>query len=634
MNRHIQTLEFDVVLSRLAQHAHGSYAREYLLALSPILNEALCNRAVLDTTGAKQLLERCGTPPIAVMDDISECLQMAEAGAVLSPKQLYQTARFTVACSRMADYLKRGEACEERISFLGRAFCDLTDLRQTIETSVDEERVFDDASPALRKLRREMEQLEGKMRDRLQQLVQSKRKWLADAFVSRRNGHFVLPVLRQYQSQFAGTVIDSSRTGGTVFMEPASVARMQQEWLQLSMEEEQEVQRILYMLSDLIAQNSQALSANAKLMNELDILFAKGSFSLELKACEVIPNREQKLILRQARHPLLNAETCVPLDMELDEEYYGMVITGPNTGGKTVVLKTIGLLTLMAQSGLHIPCEIGSQLPMRDAVLCDIGDSQSISQNLSTFSGHMSNVISILQEVTRDSLVLLDELGSGTDPAEGMAIAIAVLEALRSSQCRFMATTHYEQVKSYVQHTSSLMSARMAFDPVRLQPLYRLETGKTGKSCALEITRRLGMPDAILAYASEIVHAGYQPDSVPKLKIKPKTSHLVSQNGPVITKQVLTWQVGDSVEVMPEGEHGIVYQPADDMGNVVVQIKGEKRTIRHTRLKLLVSAADLYPDDYDFSIIFDTVENRKARHILSKRYDAEATVIIQEGKTK
>ena len=631
MNVHFKVLEFDTILNQLADHAHGACARERLLSLSPILDETLCKRAVLDTSGAKRLLEQCGTPPVAVMDGIQECVQLAEAGAMLQPDQLYQIARFTVACSRMADYLKRGESCEDRISFYGRAFEDLSEVRQTIESSVDEERVFDDASPLLRKLRREMEQLEGRMRDRLHQLAQSRKKWLADTFFSKRNGHYVLPVLKQYQNQFAGAVIDSSRSGGTVFMEPASVAGLQQEWSNAAAEEEQEVRRILYTLSDLVAQHASALAANAKLMDDLDVLFAKGSFSLTLNAREVQMTRERRMLLRSARHPLLDAETCVPLDIELNEACRGMVITGPNTGGKTVALKTVGLLTLMAQSGLHIPCDEGSSLPMRDQVFCDIGDSQSISQNLSTFSGHMSNVIRILQEISHDSLVLLDELGSGTDPAEGIGIAIAVLEALRMSGCCFLATTHYEQVKSYVLQTEQLMSARMAFDAVNLRPLYRLEMGKTGKSCALEVVRRLGMPQAVLECAAQIVQDGYQPHSmiVPHLKRNP--SRLVSRIPSSAANRIQTWQMGDSVEVLPDGEKGIVYQPADESGNVVVQIKGEKRSIRHTRLRLLVSAAELYPDDYDFSIIFDTVENRKARHILSKRYDAEATVVLREG---
>lgn len=630
MNHHFQTVEFHLVLEKVSQYAHSKNTRKRLMALSPILDESLCLRAQLDTTGAKKLIECCGTPPLSSMDDLSSCVQLADAGGMLMPGQLYQIARFLVACTRMTEYLKRGETYEDRISFFSRAFDHLTDLRETIEISVDEERVFDDASPALRKLRREMEQLEGKMRDRLHQLIQSKKKWLADDFISQRNGHYVLPVLKQYQHQFVGTVIDSSKSGGTVFMEPASVASLKQEWDAAAFEEEQEVRRILYTLSDLVAQHAHSLHNNARLMDDLDFLFAKAAYSLEINACEALVTTSKHMILRKARHPLLDPASCVPLNLELTENEKGIVITGPNTGGKTVALKTVGLLTLMAQSGLHIPCDEGSCLPLRDAILCDIGDNQSISQNLSTFSGHMTNVISIIHSISHHSLVLLDELGSGTDPAEGTGIAIAILEALRASNCTFLVTTHYDQVKTYVQHSTDIVSARMAFDAASLRPLYFLEMGKTGKSCALDIVKRLGMPACILECAEKIVKTGTLPSSETPMQIKRNPSKIIASR--TQTRTITTWQTGDSVEVLPEGEKGIVYQPADEQGNVVVQIKGIKRTVRHTRLKLLVPASELYPENYDFSIIFDTVENRKARHLLSRRYDKDATIIYRDGE--
>lgn len=627
MNIHHHTLEFDIVLEKLCEHAHGHYAKTQLAALAPIMDDALCLRALLDTSGAKRLLETCGTPPIAVMEGIYDCIHLAEAGGMLQPVQLYQIARFLVACRRMAEYLKRGENFETRISFFGRAFTELEDLRISLETSIDEERVFDDATPLLRKLRREMEQLEGKMRDRLHQLAQSKKKWLADTFVSQRNGHYVLPVLKQYQNQFGGTVIEASRSGGTVFMEPTSVAAMQQEWELISFAEEQEVRRILYTLTDLVAQYAEELRTNVRQMDELDMLFAKGSFSLALHANEVQMHCGRKLVLRNARHPLLDPAICVPLDLELNEDQFGLVITGPNTGGKTVALKTVGLLSLMAQCGLHIPCDEGSCLPMRDLVCCDIGDSQSLTQNLSTFSGHMTNVIDILESISQDSLVLLDELGSGTDPAEGTGIAIAVLEALRSSGCCFMVTTHFDQVKAYVQQSTDIVSARMAFDTSTLQPLYRLEMGQLGKSCALEIARRLGMSEDVLTCASQIVKDGGFTATTFRPNLGRKASRLIAHVLPSTPPSVSEWHTGDSVEVLPDRVKGIVFKPADAHGNVLVQIQGKKHVVRHTRLHLLVPASELYPESYDFSIIFDTVANRKARHILSKRYDQDATIV-------
>ena len=283
----------------------------------------------------------------------------------------------------------------------------------------------------------------------------------------------------------------------------------------------------------------------------------------------------------------------------------GIAVTGPNTGGKTVCLKTVGLLTLMAQSGLHIPCGDGTVIGMMDHVLCDIGDSQSISQSLSTFSGHMTNVIRILQSCSRDSLVLLDELGSGTDPLEGSGLAAAILEELVRRGCFFLVTTHDPQIKQWAEQTQGVVSARMAFDRESLMPLYRLELGMSGESCAIEIARRLGMDEGLLARARQVAEYG--------LGVKDETERHRPMRVPVsrLTRQ----------EVNKEGSFERFAQ-------------GKKMTVRHNRLKLLVPAAELYPPDYDFSIIFDTVANRKAAHTIARKYDADAVVVLQEGKTE
>ncbi len=342
------------------------------------------------------------------------------------------------------------------------------------------------------------------------------------------------------------------------------------------------------------------------------------------------------MCIRQGRHPLLPRESCVPLNLEMDEETDGVLITGPNTGGKTLVLKTVGLFCAMAQSGLHIPCDEGTVLPLHDRFLCDIGDSQSISQNLSTFSGHITHVIQILQNASRDSLVLLDELGSGTDPAEGMGIALAVLQELWLRGCRYMVTTHDPQVKEYAVRTPRVLAARMAFDRETLRPLYRLELGKTGDSCALFIAQKLGMPDALLKRAQQIVDNKGAPQ--PAEQLKPAVPRVGSTLKRVVNATSSAVQqrfaMGDAGILLPGGEHGIVYQTANDKGEMVVQVKNEKITLNHKRVKLHIPASQLYPPDYDFSIIFDTVANRKAAHLLDRRHDEDAVIIHKQGKTE
>ena len=348
-----------------------------------------------------------------------------------------------------------------------------------------------------------------------------------------------------------------------------------------------------------------------------------------MDARPVALDTSRRIALYQARHPLLERETCVPLTFVMEPDAAGVAITGPNTGGKTVAIKTVGLLCLMAQCGLHLPCGEGSVIGIRDGVYCDIGDSQSIAQSLSTFSGHMTNVIRILAAASRDSLALLDELGSGTDPAEGMGIALAVREELRRRGCHFLVTTHDPQVKRWAEETPDVVTARMAFNRETLAPLYRLEMGRSGESCALDVARRLGLPEPLLYRARQAAYGAAEGD-VPRPMAAPR-SRLVRLPRASET-QAPAIAMGDSVAILPDNVKGIVYRPANDAGEVIVQVQEEKRAVRHTRLRLLVPACELYPPDYDFSIIFDTVANRKAAHTMERKFDRDAVIIHREGR--
>lgn len=626
------TLDFPVILQQLQTYAVSDRARNTLAQLEPSLREVDCRRRMRETTAARQVLDALGSPPLAMMHSLEECLSLARIGAMLTPDQLIETARFATACRRTGAYLARGESQSPEVASYRYTLTDLSALQDRIEASVAEDRVLDEASPQLRNIRRKLEFTEGRIREKLAQILQSKKTLLADSFITTRNGRFVLPVQRRFQNQFGGSVVDASNTGGTVFMEPSAIVPLQAERSALSIEEDAEVRRVLYTLSAEVAAQAEGIERNMACMETLDVLFAKAKLSAAMRAREVPVDGQRRLSIRKGRHPLLDPEAIVPLDFEMDDAAHGVIITGPNTGGKTVALKTVGLLSLMAQCGLHVPCGEGSAFAMHDGYWCDIGDAQSISQNLSTFSGHMTNVIRILHGASRDSLVLLDELGSGTDPAEGMGIAIAVLEELRQRGCMFLVTTHYPQVKAYTETAPGIIGARMAFDPETLAPLYRLEMGKTGESCALHIARRLGLPPHLLERAHRAVYGAEEPAKTAASPMPAPKSRLIrlpperAGNDPA-----MKFSMGDSVAVLPEKETGIVYRPADELGDVIVQVKGVKRTVRHTRLQLLVPASELYPPDYDFSIVFDTVENRKASHLLGRRYDADAVVVHRTG---
>jgi dsDNA-specific endonuclease/ATPase MutS2 len=499
--------------------------------------------------------------------------------------------------------------------------------------------VDDKASSRLDGLRRQIGITEEQIKAKLDALLRKNKAWFSESFVSVRNGRCTLPVKREHKKDVDGAVIEMSNTGGTLFIEPSSVGKLQSELYALQIEEDGEVRRILYTLTAQIGDNIPAIRLNIETMETLDFLFAKGKLSIRMNASPAGINTGRELRIIGARHPLLDSHSAVPLDFAVGDGNSGVIITGPNTGGKTVALKTVGLLSLMAQSGLHVPADPKSSFCMRNLCFCDIGDGQSIAENLSTFSSHMKNIIAILRQANDESLVLLDELGSGTDPAEGMGLAVAVLDELLEIGCLFAVTTHYPEIKEYAAQTPGVRNARMAFDKESLLPLYRLEIGEAGESCALYIAEKLGMPGRLLRRAHEAAYGKSDGDLLPEdperdLPAQRKVSaapRITRQKDPEPEQRGARFNIGDSVIVSPNNEIGIVYARADEKGEIGVQVRGEKRTVNHKRLKLHVAAEELYPEDYDFSIIFDSVETRKARHLLGKRHVEGNVVVIMEG---
>ena len=631
MTQDMITLGFDRIIEQLQNQAVSQAARSRLAETEPILHEGLCRARMEETTAALRVMENAGTPPISETGGTETGLIQAAQGGMLLPSQLCAVARFCATVQRLRRYLQNAQAWSAGIASWNTELPDLTGLQDEIEHSVREDAVLDEASPALRNLRRQREFTEQAIREKLNQILFHHKKELADSYITQRNGIFVIPVQKKFQSTFPGHAVDTSAKGGTVFMEPSAVQSLRQDLETLLIDIDTEERRILWELSDRVAAEETPLTDAIRVMTDLDVLFARAKLSMEMKARPAELTAERRIRLVDARHPLLNPESCVPLNLDLSLPDSGIAVTGPNTGGKTVCLKTVGLLTLMAQSGLHIPCGEGTVIGLMDRVLCDIGDSQSISQNLSTFSGHMTNVIRILEECSRDSLVLLDELGSGTDPAEGSGLAAAILEELLRRGCFFLVTTHDPQIKQWAEQTEHVISARMAFDRESLMPLYRLELGKSGKSCAIEIARRLGMHENLLARARQVADHGPDSPSLPVQKPMRIPSGRLQRLREKTEGSFERFTMGDSVLLLPDKKNAVVYQPADDEGNVIIQLQGQKITVRHNRLKLLVPASQLYPPDYDFSIIFDTVANRKAAHTMDRKFDRDAVIIHKEG---
>lgn len=646
-----ETLEFDKVLTILEECALSEKAKDRIKKLTPFLSESEVSRHLNETTEAKHIIENYGTPPLSAMVELEKSLALIGKGTLLMPEQLENTAQFLTACRRLKGYLKKAEGSSTSVAAYGNSIYDLSDVEDEINRAIRGSQLDDKASPALANIRRKIANAGIQVKSKLDSLLRNNKNWFSEGFVSIRNGHYTLPVKREYKNQISGTVIDVSQSGSTYFIEPAAAKKLQEELSLLHIEEENEVRRILYILTALVEEHMQFINVNIEAMECLDFIFAKAKLSVSMKAIPISVSTERKIEIIRGRHPLLKTGNIVPLDFHIGGNCKGIIITGPNTGGKTVALKTIGLLSLMAQSGLHVPAE-GGCFTMNNYVLADIGDGQSITENLSTFSSHITNIIQVLNIADDQSLVLLDELGSGTDPAEGMGLAIAIIEDLAEKNCLFVATTHYPEIKDYAKSTPGLVNARMSFDLQSLMPLYQLEIGEAGESCALYIARRLGLPQRIIeragiaAYGDKhteksIKTAHYYPNN--DLRIQDNKPLQAEENkfaGKRIQKQEVkksqtatgsvNFNIGDSVMVYPQKMIGIVFQKANEKGDIGVQIKGKKLLLNHKRLKLHVPASELYPENYDFSIIFDTVENRKKRHDMARKHDPK--IIIESEK--
>lgn len=643
-NKYIKPLEFDRIIEMLSEQAMSDNAKNNALALRPYLNEGEAKRKMQETTEARCILENIGTPPLSSMKEIDKIMMLASKDAILLPEQLLGVAQFLISCKRMKLYLKKAELFDSSVAYYGNSINDLSDLYEEIEGAIRNGIVDDGASTQLKNIRRKIEATGAQAKIKLENLLRSKKEWFADAYIATRNGHYTLPVKKEYKNQISGTVIDASQSGNTYFIEPSTVSKLQEELSILFIEEDNEVRKILYTLTALVEENTQLININIEAMETLDFIFAKAKLGQKMKAIPVEITTNRKIIIKSGRHPLLDQEMVVPLDFKIGDGMKGVVITGPNTGGKTVALKTVGLLSMMAQSGLHVPTGEGSEFCMHNVILCDIGDGQSITENLSTFSSHIKNIIDILYNTNDDSLVLLDELGSGTDPAEGMGIAVAVLEELKKKKCLFIATTHYPEIKEFAKNTEGIINARISFDRESLQPLYKLEIGEAGESCALYIAKRLGFPQHMLERAYSAVYGknactqlyNYN-ESDFKADLSRETAMESKEINPIQKQSIKPQQgrssrfnVGDSVMVYPQKLIGIVYGE-NEKGEIIVQIKGKKQQVMHKRIKLLAPASELYPPDYDFSIVFDTVENRKTRHELSKKHNPDA-IINYENK--
>ncbi len=504
--KYLKVLEYPKILEKLSQFAVSDMGKERAMNLRPENEEKAVRLLQAQTEEAMSVIAYAGGNPMSAFMDVREYLRLSTIGATLSMKALLQVADALRACRAVRRALVTDREDTPNLTQLGSRIAINRMLEEDILNAIiSEEEMADRASNELYDIRRHVRMLNDKVRDRLNSYIRSSatQKYLMDSIITMRNGRYVIPVRAEHRQQVPGLVHDQSGTGSTLFIEPMAVVEMGNELKEWSMKERQEIERILKDFSMRLAPDAPMIAKSLEIMAEIDVIFAKAYLSREMKAVEPKINTKGKINLIRARHPLIDPEKVVPSNLWMGEDFTTLVVTGPNTGGKTVTLKTVGLLTLMAQSGMQIPAQFGSELSIFEEVYADIGDEQSIEQSLSTFSSHMTNIVSILDTVTPRSLVLFDELGAGTDPTDGAALAMAILEHLLNMKVTTLATTHYSELKAFALGTKGVENASVEFDVETLRPTYRLSIGVPGKSNAFEISRKLGLPGHLIDKANE-----------------------------------------------------------------------------------------------------------------------------------
>ena len=507
----LNILEYNKIIELLKEQAGSEMTKTTISELMPFRDVSEIRESQAETTEAVRLINYKGPLPVGGFYDIEEIISFARKGGTLSMAQLLKVLYNMRTAERIVSFLK-GDVPELPIIF---SISELIAVHRSLADEIDrciisEDEMADNASSELRNIRRSITRQNEALKSKMNHIISSSdnKTILQDSIVTMRNGRYVIPVKQEHKGRVPGIVHDQSGSGATLFIEPQSIVNLNNELRQLELDEKAEINRILTELSEGVSEHYHDLKNNQKLMLKLDIFMAKGRLSVLMNGEEPEINEEGIMELKEARHPLIDDEKVIPVNIYLGEKYKTLVITGPNTGGKTVTLKTAGLLPLMAQTGLHIPVNPGSRISVYENIFADIGDEQSIEQSLSTFSSHMKNIVDIVSEADGRSLVLLDELGAGTDPTEGAALAIAILESLASKGAYSIATTHYTELKKYAISTDGVENASMEFNVETLSPTYKLNIGIPGKSNAFEISRKLGLSGDIIGRAKDLLEGG------------------------------------------------------------------------------------------------------------------------------
>lgn len=624
-------LDWQFIEDKWLTYAISEEAKEKIKTQTFSSDYYLIQNALEETEEAKTVLGMSSSVPLHGLEGVKTVIEKLSRDEVLRAIDFWVIAGFLKDCVKMKGYMVDKAYAAPKISAYALSMHALDAAYQTIVEKIYHHDVLDNASPALARIRKNIDKCESDIKSKLQSYLTggSYANMLSESLISQRNGRYVIPVKSEHKKNFGGQILDRSRSGGTLFVEPEPVRKLHDALSTLRIEEESEVYRILAELTNTIATYLTEIFLNYECMVTYDYIFSKGKLSRAYNGNTPNINRSGDIVILGGKHPMIGKD-AVPLTLTLRKSKRNLLITGPNTGGKTVTMKTIGLFCLMMKSGLQLPCEEGTELPIFENVFCDIGDGQSVEQNLSTFSAHITNINTILQEADATSLVILDEIGSGTDPSEGMGIGIAVLEKLNQQGATILASTHYGEIKAFAQTHPDFINGSMGFDIKTLSPLYQLTLGEVGESSALHIALRLGMDQTLIERAHELAyHAkqSYQKTedvvevietvAIPSQTTETTTAETLDKS-PFAPKKKSKFAIGDNVYIHTMKRTGIIVESENSKGEYTVLVLGKKIKISHKRLSINIEGKELYPEDYDMNIVLKTKTQRKVSTALRK----------------
>lgn len=612
----LEKLNYYEIKEELKTYALSELGKKLIDKLHPETEYKPIIQKIKKTTEAVNILREGSSIPMYGLASIDVYLEKSNKGIVLKPSELLQIADFLRGCRAVKSHMTKYEFVAPILYSYSLVIEEYKDLEKEISNMIVGSGVRKDATNKLNKLYKQKTVLDENIEKRLNKLIKSPvyKSYLQENFVSKRNDRFVIPVKAAYKNKIDGKIIEKSSTGATIFIEPKSIEKLTAELDRLNNEIEEEIYQILSSLTSYVQMHEDGLMKNLEVMSEYDFAFAKGKYSLDIEGIEPNITQNDEIIIMKGKHPLLGKKV-VPLDFEIGDKYRTLLITGPNTGGKTVVLKTIGLFMLMVQSGLHIPARLGTTFPVFNNLFIDIGDEQNLKNSLSTFSAHMKNLVEISNKAKPGTLILLDEIGTGTDPREGAALGAAILEDLYKSGAITVVTTHYGKLKEFSEKVEGFENAKMLFNSETLEPYYILKIGDSGESNALWISEKLGLKKTILKRTEEFL--GYENNTgvykVEDIDYKKKKLKILKEK-----KEYSKLYQGDLVLCLDDNEKAVVFEDVDDFGNVIVSRDYEYLKIHRKRIKLLMKAKDLYPEGYDKSQLFETFGKRKLEKDISK----------------